>query len=255
MPKVSTVAAYAFPATGAALVVIVQTPPDVARSNAAKWVKELVGIIPDWPPWVDHVLTAIGVSLIAIGLLLAVKLVLSQLDDPPAPEEAPEEIAPSPYVPNDREKSALKAMDDFLKDRVEPFLRRGQIVAPWAQCVRSSKNRTEAWGKLYGFRYHLLPLATDLADLERRNRDEFDALGISPNDMLLCIEALARPVETLYRPVWKMTIFRVPLTKPPIEHFPGQEEDLKKAVQRFEDSVSQFRAKIEPLLGHLTEAE
>jgi hypothetical protein len=70
MSKAATAAKWTLPVAGGALVVIVQTPPDVAKANAAKWVKEVTGYLPNWPHWVDTALTVVGVLLILAGLIL-----------------------------------------------------------------------------------------------------------------------------------------------------------------------------------------
>lgn len=49
---------------------IVQAPPDVAKANAAQWTREVTGYLPDWPPWVDMLVTVLGSLLILAGLFL-----------------------------------------------------------------------------------------------------------------------------------------------------------------------------------------
>ncbi len=55
---------------GGALVVALQTPPDTAATNAAKWVAKVTGYLPHWPAWTDAVGTAIGVLLILVPLAM-----------------------------------------------------------------------------------------------------------------------------------------------------------------------------------------
>jgi hypothetical protein len=70
MSKVTTTAKYAFPVAGGALVIAVQTPPDIAKANAAKWVREASGYLPNWPPWVDALATVVGILLLLTPLWL-----------------------------------------------------------------------------------------------------------------------------------------------------------------------------------------
>lgn len=51
------------------MIVAIQTPPDVASSNAARWVEWITGYLPDWPQWVDNLVTGIGVLMLVASLL------------------------------------------------------------------------------------------------------------------------------------------------------------------------------------------
>jgi len=70
MVKKTTVVGLALPIMGTALVVMVQTPPEVARSNATKWIREIARFLPDWPTWVNTLVTGVGVCLILAGVII-----------------------------------------------------------------------------------------------------------------------------------------------------------------------------------------
>lgn len=264
MAKFGTALAVGLSVAGGGLVMAVQTPPEVAKSNAALWVKELAGHMPDWPASTDLFLTNVGLLMIIAGLSVMLVKVrrrrLKRQRDAAAlmaqrRAEAPVEVPlPLPIVPNAREAAAIKAMAKFVSGWVEPFLSRGVEMTPWSEFVRST-SRHDAWGALYHFRRRVLPLAGELAKIQNRYRHEAEALGISTSEMQLSVEALARPVEDLYVPVRDGVLFKLPFFKPPIDAFPAQEQELKLGVRRLEDSVNAFRAQLEPMLRCLPEPE
>jgi hypothetical protein len=68
--RVGTAAKWTASVGGALVIVAVQTPPDVAASNAALWVQKITGYLPDWPHWVDVLATVIGVLLLLTPLIV-----------------------------------------------------------------------------------------------------------------------------------------------------------------------------------------
>lgn len=251
MGRAATTAKWGLPITGGALVLMVQTPPEVAKSNTAKWVKELAKTLPDWPAWVDLLVTGVGLLLIFIGLWLW----LRPRRKTPAP--LPIEVVKPPlerfdavfaYPPfTDRQCVALIALRDFLKNEIDPFIRRASKVAPWSELVRSS-SRPKAVAELYVLNERVLPLAHDIAAIRARYRKSFDALGISLDRLLGHVEALVRPVEALCMPVWKSRHFRLPFLSVPLDAYSGQAEAMADKIHELEDYVGQFRAQVEPML-------
>lgn len=245
MSRVATIAACVS-ITGGALVALVQTPPEVAKSNAAKWVKELTGTLPDWSPQVDALVTNIGAIMIVVGLLIllgANVLRRRRLDLAKAKlTETSGEVEPSRrIVTDDTEKSALRALRDALDNRVDPFLGLGFEVGNWTEFVRETDNKTQAWGRLYGFRYRLMPLANEIALLDRRHGEQFRSMGLSLAGIRSRLDGLVRPVENLYGPVWKAIRVVIPFLRPSIDCFPAQEEELRKGVNDLAQSVSDLR--------------
>jgi hypothetical protein len=70
-PRVGSAVKWFASIVGAAVIVAIQTPPDVAASNAALWVKRITGYLPDWPQWVDGFATGVGALLLLTPLIVS----------------------------------------------------------------------------------------------------------------------------------------------------------------------------------------
>lgn len=73
MTKPWGVAKWALAVLGGAIVVAIQTSPDVATSNVALWVERITGFLPDWPRSVDLLATGIGLLLLASPFILMLR--------------------------------------------------------------------------------------------------------------------------------------------------------------------------------------
>jgi hypothetical protein len=70
MFKIATTARWLSAAIGGALVVALQTPPDTAASNAALWIENITGHLPNLPRWAEALGTALGIILILVPFAL-----------------------------------------------------------------------------------------------------------------------------------------------------------------------------------------
>jgi len=244
---------------GTLLIAAAQTKPEDAASNIAAWLNVLgVDQVPDVlaRASTDMWATLLGATVVALAVAwtLGFKSRPAVAREPPAPSLEPEPTRPS-LADHQKEAghAALIAMHQFLDDRVDPFVARAGKVAAWTDLVRAG--HIDAMAKLRVLRERILPLAADLAATERRHKRELEMLGISPANLLACIEAMALPVENLYQPVWKTGFARrLLIRRAPIDVFPGQEEALLMRTRQLEDSARNFRAQLVAALADVRDS-
>ena len=71
-PRIGTVIMVGLSVVGGGLALAIQTSPETAVSNAAKWVATFSGYLPDWPRWVDTLVTVVALLPLAALVFLLI---------------------------------------------------------------------------------------------------------------------------------------------------------------------------------------